>query len=53
MKHYNVPTLRHLNQSDYAEVMAKLTDKLAAMAKDETNKAATDFGKELGDAIQF
>lgn len=53
LKHYGVKNLRHLNQDQYANAVEVLNAKLAKMAKEETDAKATDFGKELGDAIVF
>lgn len=41
IKHYGVKNLRHLNQQQYGEVVGRLEDRLAEMAKAETNQAAT------------
>lgn len=53
IKHYGVKNLRQLNQEQYGNVLKVLNDRLAEMAKAETNKAAAGFGEELGDAIIF
>ncbi len=58
LKHYDVKNLRLLNQDQYAHARAKLNDKLAALAKAETDAKAKQADKpslaeELGDAIQF
>lgn len=53
LKHYGVSNLRLLDHSQYANAVDVLNAKLAKMAKEETDAKATDFGKELGDAIQF
>lgn len=53
LAHYGVKNLRELSQDDYADAIKQLTTMLADKAKAETNKAATDFGKELGDAINY
>ncbi len=54
---YKVKSLRHLNQTQYAHALGKLTDKLAGMAKAETDakaKAAKPaLGEILADEIPF
>ena len=51
---YQVKSLRHLNQEQYAHALGKLTDKLAAQAKASTDaKAKTSLADELGDEIKF
>lgn len=52
LAHFKVKDLRFLNQAQYGEAVAKLTDDLAAMAKQETNKAA-GLGEILEDSIPY
>ena len=42
LKHYGVKDLRHLNQDQYGHAVGKLKDKLADMAKAETNSKAKE-----------
>lgn len=41
LKHYGVENLRQLNQQQYGHAVARLEDKLAEMAKAESNQAAS------------
>lgn len=53
LKHYGVENFRQLSQDQYSAAVKLLSDRLADMAKEETNKAASDFGKDLNDAIVY
>lgn len=52
LKHYKVESLRDLNQSQYSEAVELLNDRLSEM-KAKTDRPATDFGKDLNDAIVY
>ncbi|WPZ05522.1 ERF family protein [Pelagerythrobacter marinus] len=50
LKHYRVKDLRQLNQQQYGDVIGKLNEKLAAMAKAETDaKASKEPADEFAD----
>lgn len=51
-KHYKVANLRQLNQQQYGDAVKNLTDKLASMAKAETD-AKAGFGEVLADEIPY
>lgn len=53
LKHYGVKNLRHLNQDQYGHALGALNEKLAKLAKEETNAKASTLAEELGDAIDF
>lgn len=52
LKHYRVKNIRQLDQTQFADAVKHLTDRLAVMAKDETNKSA-GFGEVLADEIPY
>lgn len=53
-KFFKVKSLRHLDQNQYGAAIARLNEKLAAMAKEETNaKAGAGFGEILDDEIPY
>lgn len=50
LKHYGVKNLRHLNQEQYGHAIGKLKDKIAEMARAETNaKAQAEAGGEFAE----
>lgn len=50
LKHYDVKNLRHLNQEQYGHAVGKLKDKIAEMARAETNaKAKAETGGEFAE----
>lgn len=54
LTHFKVADLRQLNSSQYAKLVAKLTDRLAEMAKEETNTTAKGgFGELVDDEIPY
>jgi hypothetical protein len=53
LKHYEVKSLRHLNQDQYSHALKSLNAKLAKLAKDETNAKAATLAEELADEIVF
>lgn len=52
-KLYGVSNLQQLDQAKYADAIDKLTRKLAAKAKAETNAKASTLAEDLGDEITF
>lgn len=53
LKHYGLKDLRAMTQDQYADCIAKLTEKLAKAAKAETDAKASTLAEELKDEIQF
>jgi hypothetical protein len=59
LKHYGVKNLRQLNQDQYGHALRSLNDKLAKLAKEETNAKArksapaNEFAEVLEDEIPY
>lgn len=48
-KRFGVESLRHLNHDQYAKAVKGLTDKLAKMAKEDSNRAGSNAGRDVAD----
>lgn len=53
LKHYGVKNIRQLSQAQFGDAIQHLNNKLATMAKADTNKAAASFGEVLEDEIPY
>lgn len=53
LDYYNVENLRQLNQDQYGHAVKSLTDKLAKLAKEQTDTKAGNLAEALDDAITF
>ena len=54
LKEYGVENLRLLNQQQYTNAIERLNDRLAEMAKDDTNRATqTGAAFEINDEVKF
>lgn len=52
-KRFKLRNLRELNQTQYAEAIEFMTERLSQKAKGETNQKSSEFGELLDDEIPF